>query len=784
MKHHYLYLLGILFLAACSKNNAPLPEPEPEPEPQPPVVELKEGLNYSPETPDADAPLTITFKAAASSALYGYTGDVYIHTGVVSESTWLYIPADWNQNIAKCKMTRTDTDVWSITLSPSIRGWFASGETPVNRLGIVLRSSDGTKKGINEDSFVTVTDTKYAGFQPGAIVEQSLPAGVDYGINIVDNSTVTLVLYDRDKNGNHKEYAYVLGDFNNWTLKNDESSRMYRDNDAGCWWITLSGLDASREYAFQYYVGSAAEGSMRLADAYAEKILDPDNDPYIPSATYPDNKTYPERGIGIVSTFRIQTDDYVWQTDGFRIADPANLMIYELLLRDFTETRDLQGALVRLDYLKNMGVNAIELMPVQEFDGNDSWGYNPCFYFAMDKAYGTRRMYKEFVDACHQRGIAVILDVVYNHATGANPLARLYWNSAANKPAAANPWFNVDAPHPYSVFCDFNHESPLVRQFVKRNLNYLLDEYHVDGFRFDLSKGFTQQHSTESTASNYDASRIAILSDYAQAVKTTHPDAVVILEHFAVESEEAALSEVGCMLWRNLNNAYCQTAMGYNDNSSFVPLTTWGTTMKEGAWVGYMESHDEERASYKQTQWGTGALKSDLVTRMKQLEVNAAFFFTVCGPKMVWQFGELGYDYSINSNEAGTAISNDYRTSRKPIRWDYYEDAARRALYDTYARLLTLRTDYPGLFSQAAFSNWQVTTSFWEQGRFITLESIDGKKLIVAGNFTDSDITSAINFPATGTWYELTADNEELQVTASPQTVLIPAHSYKLFIMR
>ena len=123
-----------------------------------------------------------------------------------------------------------------------------------------------------------------------------------------------------------------------------------------------------------------------------------------------------------------------------------------------TASNDLNGAMQKLDYLKSLGVNAIELMPVQEFDGNDSWGYNPCFFFALDKAYGTKKMYKDFIDACHKAGMAVIFDVVYNHATGSMPFAKLYWNSANNKTAPNNPYFNVDAPHPYSVFHDFNHE--------------------------------------------------------------------------------------------------------------------------------------------------------------------------------------------------------------------------------------------------------------------------------------------------------------------------------------
>ena len=137
----------------------------------------------------------------------------------------------------------------------------------------------------------------------------------------------------------------------------------------------------------------------------------------------------------------------------------------------------------------------------------------------MDKAYGTKEEYKQFIDECHKQGIAVLLDVVYNHATGSHPFAKLYWNSKESKTAKNNPWFNVDAPHPFSVFHDFNHESPLVREFVKRNLKFLLEEYKFDGFRFDLTKGFTQNKSNESTASNKDDSRVVILKDYYKTVR-------------------------------------------------------------------------------------------------------------------------------------------------------------------------------------------------------------------------------------------------------------------------
>jgi 1,4-alpha-glucan branching enzyme len=783
MKQIYklLILLALLWSGySCSSSSDSMDGPEEE--------VIHDGLNYSPSTPDADQALKITFKAPSSSQLYGYTGDVYLYSGVISEGTWLYCPSSWTDNQSKYKMTKVTDNEWSITLYPSVRSWYSSGTTPVNKLGILIRNSDGTKKGISSDSFVTVTDNKYQAFQPAAVVEKTLPSGVNYGINVgSDKTSVTLVLYDKDNTGAHKNYAYVVGDFNNWTLSNDVSkSQMYRDNTAGCWWITLSGLDASKEYAFQYYLGNSDGTVFRMGDPYCQKILDPDNDASIPSSVYTDNKTYPTGAVGIASVFKINGDGYSWSSNNFSISHPENMVIYEILLRDFTTTGfdatgNLEQAIGKLDYLKSLGVNAIELMPVQEFDGNNSWGYNPCFYFALDKTYGTQSKYKAFIDACHQRGMGVILDVVFNHATGNCPLAKLYWDSTNSRPSSVNPYFNVTAPHPYSYYNDFNHESALTRAYFKRNLKFLIDEYHVDGFRFDFTKGFTNTSSTESTASNYDASRIAILKDYYSAIHAANANAVMICEHFCTESEESELSNAGLKCWRNLNQAYCQSAMGYNsDGCDFTALTTWNTSMTANSWVGYMESHDEERMGYKQTAYAKTPLNSDISARMKQLATNAAFFLTVSGPKMIWQFGELGYDYSINSNSAGVVKSDgSYRTDPKPVKWDYLDVADRKTLHDTYAKLLSLRNANPDLFSQSAFKGWDVTQSYWSQGRTITLQS-GSKRLLVLGNFTNGAISISANFGSTGTWHDYMAGTS-LSVTSATQSVSVPANGFKIF---
>ncbi|MDD3187933.1 MAG: alpha-amylase family glycosyl hydrolase [Fermentimonas sp.] len=784
----FILLLISFILFSCGDDPVVPPE-KPDPKPDEPDTEepvtLKDWFSWDLVNPDADKELTLYFKAPAESGLYNHKGDVYLYSGIIVEDQWSFNPSNWTDNNSKYKMIPVDgvNNAWSIKLTPTIREWYGSGETPINKLGIIVRSADGTKKGNKDDAdfFIeNIKDIKYKPFQPAAIKMGAMPSGLEYGINIIDNTSVTLVLFDKDKNGARKDFVHVVGDFNNWTLSNDEKSQMYRDDAAGVWWITITGLDPSKEYAFQYYMGKAGESTFRVADPYSRKILDQHNDGYISQTTYPNLKPFPEGAFGIVSIFKTVDEEFNWQIKDFQIPAKENLIIYELLLRDFTESGDLNGAMEKLDYLESLGVNAIELMPVQEFDGNDSWGYNPAFFFAMDKAYGTDRMYKEFIDECHKRGIAVILDVVYNHATGANPYARMWWNSATNKTTANNPFFNENDPHPYSVFHDFNHEAQIdgnyiVRDFVKRNLKYLLEEYNIDGFRFDLTKGFTQNVDGNKNDDNsaYDASRITILRDYHNTIKSVKPDAHVIFEHFAEQTEEKVLGNAGMLLWHKQINEYSQSAKGVVNGSTFSNGYYLTSSKPSGFQVSYMESHDEERTAYAQLQNGVGPLKTDINARMKQLGTNTAFFLTVPGPKMIWQFGEFGYDISINENG---------RLGRKPIKWDYLNEPARKELHDTYKTLINLRIEHPELFNSTATFDWKVTPTYWDQGRFMTLSSFgNSKQVVVVGNFTNGTITATTVFPSTGIWYNYMEPAETLNVDSKTMNIEIPANSFRIY---
>lgn len=603
------------------------------------------------------------------------------------------------------------------------------------------------------------------------IVTEERPAGTREGINIIDDNTVTFVLFDSDKNGAHSDCVYWVGDNTDWELKSEYM--MKRDNTNKCWWITVTGLEPKKEYAFQYHVAPQDGKAIRFADPYSTKILDPWDDKYIGENIYPDLRQFPEKAWSEPATvFTTTGSEYQWEATDFTVENRDNLVIYEILLRDFTTEKSLKAAMEKLPYLQRLGVNAIELMPVQEFDGNLSWGYNPAYFYALDKAYGTDDDYREFIDACHKLGIAVFFDVVYNHATGNFPYCKLWWDSSNNKTAANNPWFNVDAPHPYSVFHDFNHEVPEVKEYIKRNLVYLLEEYKIDGFRFDLTKGFTNRKCTESNASQYDQSRIDILKEYNAAIKAVRPDACVILEHLCDESEERVLAQDGMMCWRNMNYAYCQSAMGYQSGSGVSGVYANGNNMPTNSLVGYMESHDEERTTYKATQWGNLKVKADHATRMNQAIANVAQFLSIPGPKMIWQFGELGYDISIEDNG---------RLSEKPVKWEYAQDPDRHRLWSAYAKLNTLRNYHSELFTPDAAFTYKLSESDWNDGRFVTLTSADGNKsVVIAINLTASEGNYTLTFPKTGTWTNLLTD-ETISVSNTSYSHKVPANSCVIY---
>ncbi|MCW3111951.1 MAG: type sorting protein, partial [Segetibacter sp.] len=653
-------------------------------------------------------------------------------------------------------------------------GSTATDATSVTANAVI--SSYGTQTIIAEAT--NATGTKYdtiSFFVTPQTTVAELPAGVRDGINYEPGDTsVTLVLF-----APYKTRASVVGDFNNWTETTLHQMNKTPDNNR--YWVRITGLTPGAEYAYQYLV----DGTLKVADYMTEKVLDPANDQFIPAANYPNLKPYPTgKTSGIVSVLQTAKPTYTWQVNNFTKPDKRNLIIYELLVRDFVATQNWQTVKDSISYLKKLGINAIEVMPFNEFEGNNSWGYNPDFFFAPDKMYGTETALRQFIDECHRQGIAVIMDIAMNHAFGLSPTVQMYWNGALNRPAANNPWHNEVAKHPFNVGFDFNHESAATKALVGRVIEHWLTKYKIDGFRWDLSKGFTQVNSCTTgdcssgaevnNWSQYDASRVALWKGYYDTMQAKAPASYCILEHFAANQEETELSNYGMLLWGNANYFFNQATMGYLDNNSSNFES--GIYTQRG-WINpnlitYQESHDEERLMFKNEQYGNsnGTYNvKDINTGLKRNEMATAFWAMIPAPKMLWQFGELGYDYSINTCENLT-IANECRLSPKPIRWDYLANPNRLALHDVYAKLFKLR-NVPNFLPTFVTNN--VTYSLGGSVKTLQVNS-DSLKITVIGNFDISTTTGSVTFQDAGTWYDYLLGGTRTATGAAESITLQP----------
>lgn len=626
------------------------------------------------------------------------------------------------------------------------------------------------------------------------VTSEDHPAGLLYGPNYDEDDPTKATLLLHMPTQGPISVVHVIGDFNNWTVS--EAYKMKRTTAGDVWWLEITGLTPGQEYVYQYLVN----GSVKSGDPYADKVSDPD-DQSISAARYPDLIDYPSDKTEFRATV-LQTNQtpYQWQINDFERPALYKTNIYELLIRDFTDAGTYQGVIDNLDYIQNLGFNAIHLMPTSEFEGNESWGYNPNYYFAPDKFYGPKDKLKELVDEAHKRGIAIIGDLVLNHAFYSSPFARLYWDEGSTgssicapneRPRSDNPWMNechnfVDERAAWWG-ADFNHNSTHTQAMIDSVTNYWMSEYRFDGFRFDFTKGFsnTTVNCPDCWGSSYDQSRIDNLNRMKSALEANHPGAYVIFEHLANADEDRILANGGIHMWggASVTKRYEQIVLGYDDTNRDLTNGIYDASpmlFSFANWMSYMESHDEERLAYELHHFGRDFIKTELdvanrdfenmsedfdpanmnsfITRLK---LPAAINLLLPGARMVWQFGELGYDYSIDYNG---------RTGNKPVRWDYYNNTTRRELHDFYAKLLNLRKNHEVFHHLDAYDlgdgSWVKWMRFKHNG--VTAVVLTNFQAWASGDSQNGSQTEFIEFDASaifescgGEWYEHVGETNE-----------------------
>ena len=710
--------------------------------------------------------VTIIFDATqGNGGMIGAT-KCYAHTGLItaastSDSDWKNVIGSW-RGATQPQLTSLGNNKWQLDI-PNIFTFYGVPETTdIKKLAFVFHDGPGGSKegkATSGDIFIVLGEKTegdiWEAVEGVTAVSKARPSGLKQGITYgADGTSVTLCTYAASRTEAAKR-VFLLGDMTDWKLSKDY--QLYKDGNY--FWITLTGLTKGKEYRFQYAVERADGIRKQICDLYSEKVLHPD-DKWEPKTADPTLISYPTKGAdgGYVTVIQPGKAAYNWSsaTLNFKRPNKNNLVIYEAWVLDYTTTRTFKGLMDRLDYIQNLGVNAIELMPITEFEGNQSWGYNPTLYFAMDKSYGKAEDMKAFVDACHQRGIAVILDMVFNHTTGQNPMAKLYpWTSSSPTETELrfNPWFNVstEVKHDNNDYGeDWNHGFEPAHEMFTRALQHWLKEYKVDGYRLDLSHGICGRNT-------YDA--VDQLKDYYdKGVKAVSSDAYMILEHWgsSMGSDRPKLISYGMQCWANTNNAYCQTAMGWlKDGDDF------GEANQDG-YVSYCESHDEERMQYKAKTYGNGDLQTNETARLGRVAENVAFNVLLNGSHMLWQFEEIGYDISIDYNG---------RTGTKPNpkTKGYFTQTARIDAFTKCAQVIALRTQLmPNVFEGNPTS---VSVDGGKAARTIQW----GSNVFAAANFGVSG-NQAVSMPS-GTWYDYL--NGGTKVTSS--TCVLAPGELKVF---
>ena len=666
--------------------------------------------------------------------------ECYAHLGYCTPTqSWQGVKGSWGSK-NQPQFTKRSDGKWEYTINNMFSYFGVPETTQITKLVMVFHDGNGNNskqgKGAGDQDIYIILGEETIGDIWDAVedvqpITAPRPSGIDQGIYYgTDGTSVTLCTYAASKTQPAKR-VFLLGDMTDWKL--DATHQMMRDGNY--FWITINDLVPGKEYRLQYAVERADGVKKQISDLYSTKVIHPD-DKWEPKQADPTLIDYPEMGAeGYVTVIQTQKPAYPWSdaTLNFQRPDKNNLVIYELWVYDYTAKRTIEGVRERLDYIQQLGVNAIELMPLCEFDGNYNWGYSPNHYFAPDRAYGSENDIKRFIDECHQRGMAVIMDMVFNHATGLNPMNKLY---PYGSDLSQNPWFNVTAPHEDNVYEDWNHDFEPAQKMFKRSIQYWLTEYKVDGFRFDLSHGFC------GTTKN---SVVHLKDYYNNGLKAVSPTAYMICEHWGSQmgSERPQLISEGMLCWNNTSNAYCQTAMGWlKDGDSYADAN------KDG-YVSYCESHDEERMQYKCKKYGNGtAIKTDVATRVGRVAANVAMNVLLNGPHMVWQFEEIGYDFSINSDvDHENAEKSDYRCNKKPRPEPkgYFRDANRIEAYKKCAQAMQLRTKImPNVFAGDPTAQ--------NIGGGVKVRSVQwGSNVYVVANM---DVASQNATLPSGTWYD------------------------------
>jgi 1,4-alpha-glucan branching enzyme len=504
-----------------------------------------------------------------------------------------------------------------------------------------------------------------------------------------------------------------------------------------------------------------------------------------------------EAGPATLAAFRLPDParpqpPFAFTDTDYRTPALDELVVYELQVQEFNATFD--GVVRRLDYLRGLGVNCLELMPVTDVPMVFDWGYGPLHFFAPADRWGGPAGLKRLVDACHARGMAVILDVVYQHVSADFAYCRVYADSGEAGPMGAFPGGEFG---PVVTF----QGCPFTQQYVRAANLHWLREYHVDGFRYDNVKGFYsgptgEDYATVVYQTYQDALTIARFEDpagYRRIIQCAeyidaHPEDILRQTYSNCTWQDNLLNKAAdTAAWHYVDDAFAHLLdphyMGYPDSRDFNGVQ--GPT----APFQYIDSHDHSSfvVNFGLAPANQGDFPLGDRGQYYRLQPYAIALYTCQGIPMLWQGQEFAENYVLTGG--GTSRIQ----VRRSMHWEYFYDDMGGPLIRVYRRLGRLRRACRSLRGRQSFYYNQNSDL---PGRAIAYSrhaaasgAAPEEAAVVFLNFSDQERTLTVPFPVAGLYREMLDDDargSHLDLTVANagdlHAVSIPANYGQVFV--
>jgi 1,4-alpha-glucan branching enzyme len=469
-------------------------------------------------------------------------------------------------------------------------------------------------------------------------------------------------------------------------------------------------------------------------------------------------------GVARIQQGQKIVDTYVWQHDDVPLPQNHELVLYEMHVADFSGGEDDQysrgtfrDAIGKLDYLSDLGINAIELMPVNEYPGDYSWGYKVRHFFAPESSYGTTEDLKHFVDACHGRGIRVIMDGIYNHTDEECPLLlidRNYWyyehrHYPEDPQNYWGPEFNYNA---YDQALDVKP----AWQYAGDVVRYWVQEYHIDGIRFDAVRQI-DNHEFLNWIAQQTKKNVASKPFYNIAEHI--PDTQAIVE------PEGPLDACWHESFRYFVIPHvCGDGFDVQKLKEVLDPKQQGYAKATNV-INYLATHDRERLM---RELGDRGIFDEAAFRRAKL--GAVLLMTAMGIPMIWMGEEFGEHKRKSENV----------TQPQKIAWPLLDEALNRDLFQHYQSLIELRKQNPALQGDNI-------EFFHENPNQQVLAYVrwnnEGSRVAVVVNFSNQFLAGYTlpHFPENGIWHEWTQDYT-VQSANNQLTIDLSEHEAQVLI--